>query len=224
MSNKNTKSAVPKSMQVQLARLFGADSKEARRMQRSAKDWKATLRNVLHELDRYIQANVDTDELHATMIASGLFAADESLKEDDFWPGYAEGLTRVVLVLLGDYPDHRRRKGGESRRSLFSWTTSKCSLRPEHRAALPDLARSRGVRITWPEDVAARGTCRVPYAFRFEVDARSICSMVQEAVSGRIHGCVLVAVLANSSGQGRRVAQQLVDAMAPRDGLEPPTR
>ncbi len=118
MSNKNTKSAVPKSMQVQLARLFGADSKEARRMQRSAKDWKATLRNVLHELDRYIQANVDTDELHATMIASGLFAADESLKEDDFWPGYAEGLTRVVLVLLGDYPDHRRRKGGGDHCSL----------------------------------------------------------------------------------------------------------
>lgn len=115
-----TRSAVPKSMQVQLGRLFGTGSKEARRMQRSPEEWKATLRNVLHELDRYIQANVDTDELHATMIASGLFAADESLKDDDFWPGYAEGLTRVVLMLLGDYPDHRRRTGGKKSADHYS--------------------------------------------------------------------------------------------------------
>ena len=112
MATKSTKTAVPRSMQVQLARLFGAGSLDARRTHRSTREWKTTLRKVLHELDRYIQANVDTDELHATMIASGLFAADESLKEDDFWPGYAEGLTRVILTLLGDCPDHRRRKGG----------------------------------------------------------------------------------------------------------------
>lgn len=121
MATKSTKTAVPKSMQVQLARLFGAESAEARRPQRSAKEWKASLRKVLHELDRHIQANVDTDELHATMIASGLFAADESLKEEDFWPGYAEGLTRVVLTLLGDYPDHRRRKGGAKSADHYSF-------------------------------------------------------------------------------------------------------
>lgn len=120
MANKATNGAVPKSMQVQLARLFGAESKEARQTQRSTKQWEATLRKVLHELDRYIQANVDTDELHAMMIASGLCAADESLKDDNFWPGYAEGLTRVVLTLLGDYPDHRRRKGGAKSTDHYS--------------------------------------------------------------------------------------------------------
>ena len=107
-------------MQVQLSRLFGDGSKEARHAQRSAKEWKATLRKVLHELDRYIQANVDTDELHAMMISTGLFAADESLKDDDFWPGYAEGLTRVILTLLGDYPDHRRRRGGAKSADHYS--------------------------------------------------------------------------------------------------------
>lgn len=112
MARKPTKTVVPTSMQVQLARLFGAGSAEARVTARTAMQWKATLRRVLHELDQYIQANVDTDELHAMVIASGLCAADESLKNDDFWPGYAEGITRVVLALLGDYPDHRRRKGG----------------------------------------------------------------------------------------------------------------
>lgn len=107
-------------MQVQLARLFGAESKEAKRIQRSAKEWKVTLRKVLQQLDRYIQTNVDTDEMHSMLIASGLFAADESLKSDDFWAGYAEGLTRVVLTLLGDYPDHRRRKGGAKSADHYS--------------------------------------------------------------------------------------------------------
>lgn len=99
-------------MQNQLSRLFGADSTEARKTDRTVAEWKRTLRKVLHELDRYVQANVDTDELHFLIIASGLFAADESLKDEEFWPGYAEGVTRVLLALLGDVPDHRRRKGG----------------------------------------------------------------------------------------------------------------
>jgi len=120
LATKTTKTAVPRAMQVQLARLFGAESSEARRTGRTATEWKVTLRKVLHELDRYIQANVDTDELHAFMIASGLFAADESLKEEDFWPGYLEGMTRVVLCLLGDYPDHRRRKRGAKAKDHYS--------------------------------------------------------------------------------------------------------
>jgi hypothetical protein len=43
---------------------------------------------------------------------SGLAGAHESLEEEDFWAGYCEGITRLALSLLGDYPDHRRRKGG----------------------------------------------------------------------------------------------------------------
>jgi hypothetical protein len=120
VATKSIKTAVPEAMQVQLGRLFGAESWEARQIARTAREWKATLRRVLHELDRYIRANVDTDELHAMMIASGLCAADESLKQEDFWPGYAEGITRVVLTLLGNYPDHRRRKAGAKSRGHYS--------------------------------------------------------------------------------------------------------
>ena len=57
--------------------------------------WKRTLRRVLHELDRCVMANVDTDELHSLIIASGLFAADESLKTADFWPGFPSDYTAV---------------------------------------------------------------------------------------------------------------------------------
>jgi hypothetical protein len=59
-----------------------------------------------------VATNVDTDDMHHMMLLSGLAAAHESLQEDDFWPGYVEGITRAMLVLLGDYPDHRRRKTG----------------------------------------------------------------------------------------------------------------
>jgi hypothetical protein len=99
-------------MKVQLARLFGSESPAATMGTRSMKQWKRTLLNVLHELDRYLTANVETDDVHLRMLQSGLYAAHESLKNEDFWPGYVEGITRLALVLMGDYPDHRRRKGG----------------------------------------------------------------------------------------------------------------
>jgi hypothetical protein len=56
--------AVPESMRVQLARLFGSHSKQAKSATRSPGEWRKTLRAVLHELDSYIAHNVDTDELH----------------------------------------------------------------------------------------------------------------------------------------------------------------
>jgi hypothetical protein len=106
------KSIVPKSFQVQFGRLFGSESKLARANELTDRQWRTALRRVLHELDRYIRENVETNEVHLLMLCTGLCAADESLNDDDFWPGYAEGITRVLLVLLGDNPDHRRRKGG----------------------------------------------------------------------------------------------------------------
>ncbi len=112
MRRSAARTAAPMAMQNQLSRLFGATSAEARKVARSPSEWKNTLRKVLHEISRYISANIDTHELHSLVIASGLCTADESLKNEDFWPGYAEGLTRVILALLGDYPDHHRRKGG----------------------------------------------------------------------------------------------------------------
>jgi len=98
-------------MQVQLARLFGSGSKQAGQKMRTTTEWRKTLKAVLREIDRYITANVDTDELHRWMLLSGLAAAHQSLDEEDFWPGYAEGITRLALTMLGDYPDRRQKPG-----------------------------------------------------------------------------------------------------------------
>jgi hypothetical protein len=110
--NSTSSAAIPEAMKIQLARLFGSLSKEAMAEKRTDTEWRKTLKSVLREIDRYIAQNVDTDELHLSMLLSGLASADESLKQETFWPGYAEGITRLVLTLLGDYPDHRGRKPG----------------------------------------------------------------------------------------------------------------
>lgn len=68
-------------------------------------------------------ANADTDELHRFIILSGLYAADEALKQDDFWQGYVEGITRALLILLGDYPDHRDRKTGRKDEAHYKLDT-----------------------------------------------------------------------------------------------------
>lgn len=67
----------------------------------------------------YTKENVHTDELHWLMICSSFAAANEALKSDDIWPGYTEGLIRLSLLLMGDYPDHRRRKGGKKKDSHY---------------------------------------------------------------------------------------------------------
>lgn len=109
------KHIVPAAFQVQLSRLFGAASQEALTQSRSPAQWKKTLHKVLDELYRYAQTNIETDELHWLMICTAFTAAHESLKEENFWPGYVEGIIRLNLLVLGDYPDHRKRKTGKKK-------------------------------------------------------------------------------------------------------------
>ena len=124
---KDIKRPVPKAMQIQLARLFGSESKAAGPEMRTATEWRKTLSAVLQEINRYIATNVDTDELHRWMLLSGLAAADHSLrlKDEDFWPGYAEGITRLALMLLGDYPDHRKHKSGRKKDGHYKLSASR---------------------------------------------------------------------------------------------------
>src|SRR5438876_12294495 len=108
-------SSVPEGMKVQLARLFGSTSREAQASSRSAAQWRKTFRRVTDELERYIETNVNTDELHFFLLLTCILAARESLKEDNFIIGYSEAITRLALLLMGDYPDHRRRAKGMKR-------------------------------------------------------------------------------------------------------------
>jgi hypothetical protein len=174
MAKAAVKIPIPRSMQVQLGRLFGTNSKEARGEARTAAQCRRTLQSVLCEIDGYVQCNVDTDDLHLSMMRSALDAAYESLKEDDFWLGYIEGITRLALVLLGDYPDHRRRKPGRKKDNHYNlnglrsacWVQTpnqrfrtilavgrtgfpKLSVNP--RDVLDEFRRQFGYRIGYPE-------------------------------------------------------------------------
>lgn len=102
-----------------MARLFGAASVEATAETRSAAQWRRSLRKALDELHSYAQTNVETDDMHWFMICTAFASAHESLKEENFWPGFVEGLVRLNLLLLGDYPDHRKRKSGKKRNDHY---------------------------------------------------------------------------------------------------------
>lgn len=106
-------------MEIQLSRIFGENSKEVLNNPKSEKDWKRTLRKVLDELYEYIEDNIESDELHTLMIYTCLYASHESLKEENFWPGYIEGITRLSFLLMGDYPDHRKRKVGKKKKDHY---------------------------------------------------------------------------------------------------------
>jgi len=106
-----------RAMHVQLSRLFGSQSSHAcNGRRRTPSQWRKTLKAVLRELEHYVAVNLDTDEFHKFKVYSGIQGAREALKEDDFWPGYVEGITRLTLTLLGDYPDHRRRRRRSGRK------------------------------------------------------------------------------------------------------------
>jgi hypothetical protein len=129
-------SPVPRAMQVQLSRLFRSESKNTTATRRSRAEWRKTLKSVLAEIERYVAENVDTDELHLWMLRSGLAAAYASLEEEDFWPGYTEGITRLALTLLGDYPDHKKqkhRRKQDNHYSLKSYRSAQWVQTPEQR-------------------------------------------------------------------------------------------
>jgi hypothetical protein len=103
---------IPNSMQVLLSKLFGATSAKAKSDSLSESTYREYLSKIVDELYLYLDENVQTDELHRLMLLSGLVAAKESLNDENYQAGFIEGLTRFSLVLMGDYPDHRKRKGG----------------------------------------------------------------------------------------------------------------
>jgi hypothetical protein len=107
--------SVPQAMRVHLGRLFGKNSVTAKTSERTMKEWKKTFNRVLDELEKYLEENIDTDELHHLMLLSGIYAARESLVEEEELFGYIEGITRLAFLLMGDLPDHRQRKPGRKR-------------------------------------------------------------------------------------------------------------
>jgi hypothetical protein len=128
MKKSQPKRSVPLAMQVQLARLFGSTSKIAQRSERSDDEWRRDLKLVLDEIESYLLENVFTEASHLRMITSGLDAARRALDEADFWPGYTEGITRIALCLLGNYPDHRKRRGGAKKSSHYDLRFSRTMM------------------------------------------------------------------------------------------------
>jgi hypothetical protein len=148
---KNNK-IVPKPFQVQFSRLFGESSNIAKAQKLTENQWRRVLKALLDEIYRYIEDNINTDELHYIMLCSGLASASDSIRNDDFfWPGYIEGITRLCLLLLGDYPDHRRRKKGKKTKDYYKLN--------QHRKLYYAQDADQKVRVFWAASrMGFRGT------------------------------------------------------------------
>jgi len=157
---------VPKVWKVHLSRLFGSNSREAQKDNRTPAEWKKTLKKILDELYQYLEENVHTDEMHTLMLYACLYAAHESLKEEDFWPGYLEGITRLSFLLMGDYPDHRRRKGGKKSKKHYRLNYM--------RSVIHSQSMSQKVRT-----MLAAPKVGLP---GFEIDVRSALSLFREEI------------------------------------------
>ena len=120
----SVQSEVPEAFKVMLSRLFGSQSVDARKQTLTDAEWKRILHRIVNELEKYIFQNIDTDELHMYMIWSTLLAAHEALRLSDFWPAYTEATLRMIFLLIGDSPNHKRRKGG--RRSDHHYDLKLC--------------------------------------------------------------------------------------------------
>ena len=113
-------SAVPASLRVQISRLFGSSSKFGKSETFTDKQYRVLLKKVLEHLWKYRNENVVTDEVHGLMLDSCFASAKESLdNHEDFWPGYCEGITRLALLVMGDYPDHRDERPGSRKKDHF---------------------------------------------------------------------------------------------------------
>lgn len=150
---------VPPAFKVMISRLFGSESIKIKEETFTDAQWKSNLNQILKELKNYLLNNIDSDELHMYMIYSGFLAAKEALKQKYFWPAYTEAILRITFLLIGDLPDHRRRKGGRKRlghynlkryRSAHYFQDQNQKLRTllaVHKFGLPKLEKNPNVAL-----------------------------------------------------------------------------
>lgn len=106
-------------IEAQLKQMFGEASQYAKSASKTKEQWRKTFRAVLLELERYMEANVDTDASHWGTLQSGLETARNALRCEDFWPGCCAGFAHVAIALLGQFPDQNRRIAGKQRKEHY---------------------------------------------------------------------------------------------------------
>ena len=122
MSKKELISILPV-MQEQISSLFGYHSKDAQRYDFSQAELVKLLNKILNELKYYLDKNIDTDSLHYNQLTDSLSLLSNSSYKDkrmeEIYFDYIEKFIRFSLLLMGDNPDHRKRKGGRKSKEHY---------------------------------------------------------------------------------------------------------
>ena len=99
--------------------LFGCQSKDCRKYERTEKEWKELLRKYVVEIQKYLNENIETDSIHMKRLSDAASSSETSLKEENYLPLYIEGLIRLIFTLIGQSPEHDRRKGGRKTKDHY---------------------------------------------------------------------------------------------------------
>jgi hypothetical protein len=117
--DKDVEAATNLAIEAQLLLLFGEGSRYSGSASKTTAERRRTLRAILAELGRYMEANIDTDESHWATLRYGLNIAGDALRCADFWPGYCAGLAHIAIALLGHFPDHSRKGPGRPKKDRY---------------------------------------------------------------------------------------------------------
>lgn len=125
MGKKKKRVSSPELLVNLLSQVFGKESNVVTKKEKTDTEWIKILNRLAQELEKYSEANVNSDEFHMKMIKSGLHSATHSLheNEEEFSKGllgYVAGLIKFSFALIGEYPNHLKLKGGRKKKDHYN--------------------------------------------------------------------------------------------------------
>lgn len=110
---------IPEKIIVLNKSLFGCQSKDSQMYERTEIEWKKLLKKYVIEIQKYLNENIDTDSIHMERLLDAASSSESALKNDEYLPLYIEGLIRLIFTLIGQSPEHYRRKGGRKTKDHY---------------------------------------------------------------------------------------------------------
>lgn len=99
--------------------LFGCKSRDSQKYERTEKEWKELLKKYVVEIQEYLNENIETDSIHMERLLAAASSSETALRKEDYLPLYIEGLIRLIFTLIGQSPEHCRRKGGRKAKDHY---------------------------------------------------------------------------------------------------------
>ncbi len=110
---------LPPSFECLLQSMFGWGTKIGSSTYLSDSEYKKVIGSILNELEKYLSDNVHTDPNHQEELQKAIKSAQLYFNEEYWWPGVFEGVVRLTLLLMGDFPRHEKYSRGKKDEDFY---------------------------------------------------------------------------------------------------------